>query len=217
MRGSWSGVEAQDWHFGASKVGTWASKVATSHSTLSSLTVWVPLAKLHSSCPTLIHESKIYRIIGSYFVQHLKGESWHSIVGSQSSLKGKSMSKVRPSSMYSKSEETEEENTQENEEEGSAVDFILTFVSLILILITLPFSIWKCVKVVKVGYLIVETDLCCVSKFFKASSNVFHRLHRSMRGWWYLDLAEFKRAESSITFKKMDYGWMNSGSLKNAW
>ena len=62
------------------------------------------------------------------------------------------MSKVRPSSMYSKSEETEEENAkEEDEEEGSAVNFILTFVSLILILITLPFSIWKCVKVINVG------------------------------------------------------------------
>ena len=70
--------------------------------------------------------------------------------------------------MYSKSEETEEENTQENEEEGSAVDFILTFVSLILILITLPFSIWKCVKVIKVGALIVETDLCCGFKVFQS-------------------------------------------------
>jgi len=54
--------------------------------------------------------------------------------------------------MYSKSEETEEENTKEDkgeeeEEEGSAVNFILTVVSLILILITFPFSIWKCVKV----------------------------------------------------------------------
>ena len=58
--------------------------------------------------------------------------------------------------MYSKSEETEEENTKEDkgeeeEEEGSAVNFILTVVSLILILITFPFSIWKCVKVIKVG------------------------------------------------------------------
>ena len=57
--------------------------------------------------------------------------------------------------MYSKSEETEEENTKEDkgeeEEEGSAVNFILTVVSFILILITFPFSIWKCVKVIKVG------------------------------------------------------------------
>ena len=48
--------------------------------------------------------------------------------------------------MYSKSEESEEEKTEE-EEEGNAVDFILTFVSLLLILITFPFSIWKCIKV----------------------------------------------------------------------
>ena len=70
-------------------------------------------------------------------------------------FRGNSMSKVRPSSMYSKSEETEEENTKEDkgeeEEEGSAVNFILTVVSFILILITFPFSIWKCVKVIKVG------------------------------------------------------------------
>ena len=52
--------------------------------------------------------------------------------------------------MYTKSDESEEEKPEE-EEEGSAVDFILTFVSLILILITLPFSIWKCVKVINVG------------------------------------------------------------------
>ena len=71
------------------------------------------------------------------------------------------MSKVRPSSMYSKSEETEEENNEEKkeEEEGSAVDFILTFVSLILILITFPFSIWKCVKVIKVWDLLKSIEL----------------------------------------------------------
>ena len=53
------------------------------------------------------------------------------------------MAKVRPSSMYSKSEDAAEGE----KEESSTVDFVLTIVSLFLILITFPFSIWKCVKV----------------------------------------------------------------------
>ena len=58
------------------------------------------------------------------------------------------MSKVRPSSMYSKSQEAEEEE-QGEEKADSAFDFLLTFVSIIFILITFPFSIWKCIKVIK--------------------------------------------------------------------
>jgi len=58
------------------------------------------------------------------------------------------MAKVRPSSMYSKSEDAAEDEDAEGEkEESSTVDFVLTIVSLFLILITFPFSIWKCVKV----------------------------------------------------------------------
>ena len=53
------------------------------------------------------------------------------------------MAKVRPSSMYSKSEDAAEGE----KEESSTVDFVLTIISLFLILITFPFSIWKCVKV----------------------------------------------------------------------
>ena len=56
------------------------------------------------------------------------------------------MAKVRPSSMYSKSEDAAEDEDAEKEE-SSTVDFVLTIVSLFLILITFPFSIWKCVKV----------------------------------------------------------------------
>ena len=58
------------------------------------------------------------------------------------------MAKVRPSSMYSKSEDAaEEEEAEAEKEESSTVDFVLTIISLFLILITFPFSIWKCVKV----------------------------------------------------------------------
>ena len=56
------------------------------------------------------------------------------------------MAKVRPSSMYSKSEDAAEDEDAEKEE-SSTVDFVLTIISLFLILITFPFSIWKCVKV----------------------------------------------------------------------
>ena len=56
------------------------------------------------------------------------------------------MAKVRPSSMYSKSEDAAEDEDAEKEE-SSTVVFVLTIVSLFLILITFPFSIWKCVKV----------------------------------------------------------------------
>ena len=56
------------------------------------------------------------------------------------------MAKVRPSSMYSKSEDAAEDEEGEKEE-SSTVDFVLTIISLFLILITFPFSIWKCVKV----------------------------------------------------------------------
>ena len=58
------------------------------------------------------------------------------------------MAKVRPSSMYSKSEDVAEDEDAEGEKEkSSTVDFVLTIISLFLILITFPFSIWKCVKV----------------------------------------------------------------------
>ena len=50
--------------------------------------------------------------------------------------------------MYSKSEDAAEDEDAEGEkEESSTVDFVLTIISLFLILITFPFSIWKCVKV----------------------------------------------------------------------
>ena len=50
--------------------------------------------------------------------------------------------------MYSKSEDAaEDEDAEGKKEESSTVDFVLTIVSLFLILITFPFSIWKCVKV----------------------------------------------------------------------
>ena len=121
----------------------WASKAWTSHSTLSSHS-----AK-HSffvQCPpvslfTNIHNADVI-LQRTYDILSL----------SHHFFRGKSMSKVRPSSMYSKSQEAEEE--EQGEENGdSAFDFLLTFVSIIFILITFPFSFWKCIKVMKVGAL----------------------------------------------------------------
>ena len=117
----------------------WASKAWTSHSTLSSHST------KHSffvQCPSVpLFMNKQCRC---YFATHL----WHHYHYPTIFLRGKSMSKVRPSSMYSKSQEAEEE--EQGEEKGdSAFDFLLTFVSIIFILITFPFSIWKCIKVIK--------------------------------------------------------------------
>ena len=54
----------------------------------------------------------------------------------------RAMTQVRPDSMY------------DREEEGSLVNSLLTLVSLLVVLLTLPLSIWQCVKVMALPTLV---------------------------------------------------------------
>ena len=54
------------------------------------------------------------------------------------------MTRVRPNTMYEGVEE----------EEGGLVNSLLTLVSLLVVLLTLPLSIWQCVKVMALSTLV---------------------------------------------------------------
>lgn len=54
------------------------------------------------------------------------------------------MARVRPDTMYEGVEE----------EEGGLVNSLLTLVSLLVVLLTLPLSIWQCVKVMALPTLV---------------------------------------------------------------
>ncbi len=62
------------------------------------------------------------------------------------------MAQVRPSAMYSEGE-VEGEGEGEGEKpgaDGGLVQGVLAFISLVLILLTFPLSIWQCVRVSRV-------------------------------------------------------------------